>query len=190
MSAPNSPYLAFIVGLHVATAAALLVFFWRDWVRIVTGFFTSLRHRRIETPDERLAWLIVAGYTSINAVVKAELFPTRVRATGVGVPYAVTVSIFGGTAARTATGTLSCAPALVAARSSTSAPSAGALICEPRIGAGGVSHAWSVGRGEGNGVGLGRDVRRREGPPHERTGQHRYRTRRVRRGSGRECLTN
>jgi MFS transporter, MHS family, alpha-ketoglutarate permease len=44
------------------------------------------------------AWLIVAGYTSINAVVKAELFPTTVRATGVGVPYAVTVSIFGGTA--------------------------------------------------------------------------------------------
>ena len=40
----------------------------------------------------------MAGYTSINAVVKAELFPTRVRATGVGLPYAVTVSIFGGTA--------------------------------------------------------------------------------------------
>ncbi|MBS1818780.1 MAG: MFS transporter [Acidobacteria bacterium] len=44
------------------------------------------------------AWIIVAGYTSINAVVKAELFPTAVRATGVGLPYAVTVSIFGGTA--------------------------------------------------------------------------------------------
>ena len=44
------------------------------------------------------AWLIVAGYTSINAVVKAELFPTNVRATGVGLPYALTVSIFGGTA--------------------------------------------------------------------------------------------
>jgi MHS family alpha-ketoglutarate permease-like MFS transporter len=44
------------------------------------------------------AWIIVAGYTSINAVVKAELFPTGVRATGVGLPYAVTVSIFGGTA--------------------------------------------------------------------------------------------
>jgi MFS transporter, MHS family, alpha-ketoglutarate permease len=44
------------------------------------------------------AWLIVAGYTSINAVVKAELFPTRVRATGVALPYALTVSIFGGTA--------------------------------------------------------------------------------------------
>jgi MFS transporter, MHS family, alpha-ketoglutarate permease len=44
------------------------------------------------------AWLIVSGYTSINAVVKAELFPTTVRATGVGLPYALTVSIFGGTA--------------------------------------------------------------------------------------------
>src|SRR5689334_19900538 len=44
------------------------------------------------------AWLIVGAYTSINAVVKAELFPTKVRATGVGLPYAVTVSIFGGTA--------------------------------------------------------------------------------------------
>ena len=44
------------------------------------------------------AWLIVSGYTAINAVVKAELFPTAVRATGVGLPYAVTVSVFGGTA--------------------------------------------------------------------------------------------
>ncbi len=44
------------------------------------------------------AWMIVSGYTSINAVVKAELFPAGVRATGVGVPYALTVSIFGGTA--------------------------------------------------------------------------------------------
>src|SRR5215831_11773339 len=44
------------------------------------------------------AWMIVSGYTSINAVVKAELFPTNIRATGVGVPYALTVSIFGGTA--------------------------------------------------------------------------------------------
>jgi undecaprenyl-diphosphatase len=59
VSAPQSPYLAFIVGLHVATAAALLVFFWRDWVRILAGFISSVRYRRIHTPDERLAWLIV-----------------------------------------------------------------------------------------------------------------------------------
>jgi len=44
------------------------------------------------------AWIFVAGYTSINAVVKAELFPTNVRALGVGLPYAITVSLFGGTA--------------------------------------------------------------------------------------------
>ncbi len=44
------------------------------------------------------AWLIVSGYTSINAVVKAELFPAQIRATGVGLPYAIAVSVFGGTA--------------------------------------------------------------------------------------------
>jgi len=60
VSAPESPYLAFIVGLHVAaTAAALLVFFWRDWLRILAGFATSLRVRRIQTRAERPAWLIV-----------------------------------------------------------------------------------------------------------------------------------
>ena len=41
---------------------------------------------------------IVSGYTAVNAVVKAELFPVRIRALGVGLPYAVTVSLFGGTA--------------------------------------------------------------------------------------------
>lgn len=45
-----------------------------------------------------IALLIVSGYTSINAVVKAELFPAEVRALGVGLPYALTVAIFGGTA--------------------------------------------------------------------------------------------
>ncbi|WP_338781058.1 MFS transporter [Metabacillus sp. FJAT-52054] len=42
--------------------------------------------------------IIVTGYTSINAIVKAELFPTQIRALGVGFPYALTVAIFGGTA--------------------------------------------------------------------------------------------
>jgi undecaprenyl-diphosphatase len=61
VSAPESPYLAFIVGLHVATAAALLLFFRRDWIRIIGGFVTSIRHRRLQTPEERLAWLIIIG---------------------------------------------------------------------------------------------------------------------------------
>ncbi|MER5184157.1 MFS transporter [Streptomyces sp. NPDC002896] len=45
-----------------------------------------------------LALVIVTGYTSINAAVKAELFPTRVRALGVALPYAIANALFGGTA--------------------------------------------------------------------------------------------
>src|SRR6478672_13020740 len=51
VATPESPYLAFVVGLHVATAAALLLFFWGDWVRIVTGFVSSVRHRRVRTDE-------------------------------------------------------------------------------------------------------------------------------------------
>ncbi|PGH38347.1 MAG: hypothetical protein CRN43_15685 [Candidatus Nephrothrix sp. EaCA] len=45
-----------------------------------------------------IALIIVSGYTSINAVVKAELFPAEIRALGVGLPYALATSIFGGSA--------------------------------------------------------------------------------------------
>jgi undecaprenyl-diphosphatase len=60
-SAKESFYLAFLVGLHVATALALLVFFRAEWARIVAGLARSLGRRRIETADERLGWLLVAG---------------------------------------------------------------------------------------------------------------------------------
>jgi undecaprenyl-diphosphatase len=55
----ESPYLAFVVGLHVATAIALLVYFWRDWIRIIGGFCTSIRDRGVRTEDQKLAWMIV-----------------------------------------------------------------------------------------------------------------------------------
>jgi MHS family alpha-ketoglutarate permease-like MFS transporter len=45
-----------------------------------------------------VALTVVSGYTAINAVVKAELFPVEIRALGVGFPYAITVAVFGGTA--------------------------------------------------------------------------------------------
>jgi undecaprenyl-diphosphatase len=61
MSTPNSPYLDILVAAHVGTAIALVVFFWHDWVRIVGGLLTSIRDRRIETGDQRLAWLLVIG---------------------------------------------------------------------------------------------------------------------------------
>jgi undecaprenyl-diphosphatase len=69
VSAPESPYLAFIVGMHVATAIAMIAFYWRDWLRILTGFVSSIGHvispapgtRRWEpqTTEQKLAWMII-----------------------------------------------------------------------------------------------------------------------------------
>ncbi|MCU1460699.1 MAG: bacA [Acidimicrobiales bacterium] len=67
-SQSESPYLAFLVGLHVATALALLVYFRRDWVRIIKGFFRTLGKRRIEDGDERMAWLLVLGTIPVGVV--------------------------------------------------------------------------------------------------------------------------
>jgi undecaprenyl-diphosphatase len=69
VSAPESPYLAFIVGMHVATALAMIIYYWRDWLRIITGFFGSIAHvinpapdtRRWQpqTTEQKLAWMII-----------------------------------------------------------------------------------------------------------------------------------
>lgn len=67
-STAESPYLAFVVGLHLATAVVLLGFYIREWVRLVTGFFRSLARRRITTPEERLAWLIVVATVPVGAL--------------------------------------------------------------------------------------------------------------------------
>jgi MHS family alpha-ketoglutarate permease-like MFS transporter len=45
-----------------------------------------------------LALFIASGYSAVNALVKAELFPVEVRAAGIGIPYAIVVALFGGTA--------------------------------------------------------------------------------------------
>src|SRR3954447_15386016 len=54
-SADESFYLAFLVALHVGTAIALLVFFRKEWGRIIGGFLRTLKTRKVETPDQRLA---------------------------------------------------------------------------------------------------------------------------------------
>jgi undecaprenyl-diphosphatase len=69
VSKAESPYLAYIVGLHVATALAMIIYFWRDWLRIIGAFFASVKHviapepgtERWEpqTTDQKLAWMIV-----------------------------------------------------------------------------------------------------------------------------------
>jgi undecaprenyl-diphosphatase len=66
--ASESFWLAFIVALHVANALALLLFFWRDWVRIIRGFATSVAKRKAETSAERLAWLIIVATIPVGIV--------------------------------------------------------------------------------------------------------------------------
>jgi undecaprenyl-diphosphatase len=56
-------FISFLVATHLATAIVLLIFFWRDWVRIVQGLGRSLRDRGIapDDTDAKLAWLLVVG---------------------------------------------------------------------------------------------------------------------------------
>ncbi|MFD8246185.1 MFS transporter [Nocardia sp. NPDC059691] len=79
----------------------LLIFFGVAGTLLTVPIMTVLAR----TTNPVAAWglmmaalVIITGYTSINAIVKAELFPTKIRALGVGLPYALTVAIFGGTA--------------------------------------------------------------------------------------------
>jgi undecaprenyl-diphosphatase len=60
-SASESFFLAFLVALHVGTALALVVYFYDEWVRIIRALFTSIAKRKITTPDERLAWVLVVA---------------------------------------------------------------------------------------------------------------------------------
>jgi undecaprenyl-diphosphatase len=68
VAAPESPYLAFIVGTHVATALALVAFYWRDWLRLVRGLVTSIGRRRTVDPDERLIWRLIVGTIPVGLV--------------------------------------------------------------------------------------------------------------------------
>jgi undecaprenyl-diphosphatase len=68
MSADQSPYLAFLVAVHVATAVALVWFYRADWVRIVRGFVSSVRQRSITEPDQRLAWLLIVATIPVGLV--------------------------------------------------------------------------------------------------------------------------
>ncbi len=67
-SLSESPYLAYVVGLHLANAVALLIFYLREWGRLVAGFLRSVARRRVETDSERLAWLIVIATIPVGLV--------------------------------------------------------------------------------------------------------------------------
>ena len=59
----NSPsFLPFVVVFHVGTATALFIYFWRDWIAIIRGFFVTAVAGRIDAdPNGRVAWLLIAG---------------------------------------------------------------------------------------------------------------------------------
>jgi undecaprenyl-diphosphatase len=76
-SADESFYLAFLVGLHVATALALVVYFRRDWIRIVGGMARSVQVRRIDTSEARLGWLLVLATLPVG--VTGLLFEHQLR---------------------------------------------------------------------------------------------------------------
>jgi undecaprenyl-diphosphatase len=76
-SQSESFWLAFVVMLHVGSALGLLVYYWREWVKIVTAFFATLRKRRAETPTERLAWLLIVA--SIPVGILALIFEHQLR---------------------------------------------------------------------------------------------------------------
>jgi undecaprenyl-diphosphatase len=77
-SQSESPWLAFVVMLHVGSAVGLLIYFWRDWIAIIKAFFATLGKRRIETPTERLAWLIVCATIPVGILGVLLEHPVRV----------------------------------------------------------------------------------------------------------------
>ncbi len=60
-SQPESHWLGFVVMLHVGSALGLLAYFWRDWSHIIRAWARSLVRRKIETPTEKVAWLIIVS---------------------------------------------------------------------------------------------------------------------------------
>lgn len=57
----ESFFLSLLVALHVATGTALLIYYRETWYRIIKAFFGSLKSRQADSPDAKLAWLLIAA---------------------------------------------------------------------------------------------------------------------------------
>ena len=66
VTAKHSPYLAVLVLMHVATALGMMIYFRKDWIRIISALIVSVRQRTIETPEQRLAWLLVVATVPVG----------------------------------------------------------------------------------------------------------------------------
>ena len=77
-SSSESPYLSFVVGLHLATALVLLGFYIKTWVRVIRGLITSIVTRRVTSADQRLAWLLVLATIPVGIAGLVLEHPFRV----------------------------------------------------------------------------------------------------------------
>ena len=64
----KSEFLSFVVALHLATAVALVAFFWKDWIKVIRGFFNSVTHAQLDYDKEsKFAWLLIVGTVFVGA---------------------------------------------------------------------------------------------------------------------------
>lgn len=75
----SDTYLSFLVLTHLATALVLVVFFWRDWIKIIAGVLRSLARREIAADDTyaKLGWLLIVG--TIPAGILGLLFEEELK---------------------------------------------------------------------------------------------------------------
>ncbi len=83
----------FDVALHLGTLVAVAAYFWGDIVRLVRAFLRTLGRRRIETPDERIAWFVLVA--TIPAGV-AGLLGEDLIADNLGEPWQIAILLAGG----------------------------------------------------------------------------------------------
>ena len=148
----NAGFVAFLVVLHLGTAIALLVFFWRDWVRVLRALGRSLARRSLsDDPDERLGWLVIIG--SIPAGVLGVLFQKSLESL---FDKAIPVSIF-----LILNGIMMLVGERLRRRQTTTAATAATAATVPAVPGGGSSVLLSDGRkgiadlGVSGGIGVG-----------------------------------
>ncbi len=68
-NAQNKDFLSFVVALHLATAAALFIYFWKTWIKVIKAYLGSIKHKKlVYDRDSKFAWLLVAGTIVVGLV--------------------------------------------------------------------------------------------------------------------------
>ncbi len=92
----SDQFLTFIVATHFATALVLLLFFWQDWMKILTGMLRSLKARSVRNDDiyAKIGWLLVVG--TIPAGILGLLFEQSLKQLFAAVPVVAAALIVNG----------------------------------------------------------------------------------------------